>query len=192
VVVHRSDGSGTTNIFTDYLCSVSSEWKERVGKGTSVQWPTGVGAKGSEGLARQVQATAGSVGYVELSYALLNRLPYGMVQNQDGCFVEPSMESTTAAAIGAASHMPEDLRVSIVNAPGEYAYPIAGYTYILVYREQDDPGKGQALAKFLWWAVHEGEKMAAELVYAPLPPEVVTRVEEKLKNMTSQGKPLLN
>jgi len=191
VVVRRSDGSGTTNIFTDYLCSVSAEWKQQVGKGTSVQWPAGLGAKGSEGLSRQVQATAGSIGYVELSYALLNKLPYGLVQNKAGQFVEPALESTTAAAAGFASSMPDDLRVSIVNAPGENAYPIAGYTYILVYREQDDPGKGRAMARFLWWAVHEGEKMATELVYAPLPAEVVKKVEEKLKSMTSQGEQLL-
>jgi len=191
VVVHRSDGSGTTNIFTDYLYNVSPEWKQQVGKGTSVQWPVGLGAKGSEGLSRQVQATAGSIGYVELSYALLNKLPYGLVQNKAGRFIDPSLESTTAAAAGAASSMPDDLRVSIVNAPGENAYPIAGYTYILVYREQDDPAKGLAMVKFLWWAVHEGENLAAELAYAPLPLEVVKKVEEKLKSISNQEKKLL-
>jgi len=190
VVVHRSDGSGTTNIFTDYLCNVSADWKSRVGKGTSVQWPAGIGAKGSEGLSRQVQATAGSIGYVELSYALLNKLPYGLVQNKSGRFIEPTLESTTAAAAGFTSSMPDDLRVSIVNAPGENAYPIASYTYILVYRDQDDPGKGRALVKFLRWAIHDGENMAAELTYAPLPPEVVKIVEDKLNSITCQGKPL--
>lgn len=191
VVVHRSDGSGTTNIFTDYLSKVSPEWKSKVGKGTSVNWPVGVGAKGSEGLSRQVQATVGAIGYVELSYALLNNLPYALVQNSAGKFVPPSLETTTAAAAGAAASMPDDLRVSIVNAPGDNAYPIAGFTYILVYKEQDNPDKGRALAQFLWWAVHEGEKMAAELGYAPLPPEVVAKVESKLRSMTAGGKPLL-
>ncbi|MDN5362401.1 MAG: phosphate transport system substrate-binding protein [Moorella sp. (in: firmicutes)] len=191
VVVHRSDGSGTTNIFTDYLCKISPEWKSKVGMGTSVNWPVGVGAKGSEGVSRQVQSTVGAIGYVELSYALLNNLPYALMQNSAGKFVPPSLETTTAAAAGAAASMPDDLRVSIVNAPGEKAYPIAGFTYILVYKEQDDPEKGQALAQFLWWAIHDGEKMAAELAYAPLPPEVVAKVESKLKSMTAGGKPLL-
>ncbi len=191
VVVRRSDGSGTTNIFTDYLSVVSADWKETVGRGTSVQWPTGLGAKGSEGLSRQVQATAGSIGYVELSYALLNKLQYGMIKNKSGVYVAPSIDSITAAAAGAAPETPADLRVSIVDPPGNQAYPIAGYTYILVYREQNDAVKGQALARFLWWAVHDGEKMAAEMSYAPLPPEVVVMVEEKLRSMHSGGKSLL-
>ncbi|MEW5762902.1 MAG: phosphate ABC transporter substrate-binding protein PstS [Bacillota bacterium] len=191
IVVRRADGSGTTNIFTDYLSKVSPEWKSRVGKGTSVKWPVGIGAKGSEGLSRQVQANAGAIGYVELSYALLNNLPYALIRNAAGRYIAPSIESTTAAAAGASAQMPDDLRVSIVNAPGDDAYPIAAYTYILVYREQEDQTKGKALAEFLWWAVHDGEKMAAELRYAPLPPEVVGKVEEKLKSMTSGGKPLL-
>ncbi|MEW5952587.1 MAG: phosphate ABC transporter substrate-binding protein PstS [Bacillota bacterium] len=191
VVVRRSDGSGTTNIFTDYLSTVSPEWKRQVGKGTAVQWPAGMGAKGSEGLTRQVQATSGSIGYVELSYALLNKLSYGMVRNSAGNFIEPTIESTTAAAAGAAPFMPPDLRVSIVNPLGEKAYPIAGYTYILVYREQSDPVKGQALARFLWWAIHDGEEMAATLRYAPLPPEVVKKVEKKLQSMNSSGKKLI-
>lgn len=191
VVVRRSDGSGTTNIFTDYLSTISVDWKEKVGQGTSVQWPTGLGAKGSEGVSRQVQATAGSIGYVEVTYALMNKLQYGLIQNRSGKYVAPTIDSITAAAAGAAPDMPEDLRVSIVNPPGESAYPIAGYTYILVYREQDDPVKGRALARFLWWAVHDGEKMAAELSYAPLPPEVVGKVEKKLRSMTSGGHSLL-
>lgn len=191
VVVHRSDGSGTTNIFTDYLSKVSPEWKSKVGMGTSVNWPVGVGAKGNEGVSRQVQATVGAIGYVELSYALLNNLPYALIQNSAGKFVPPSLETTTAAAAGASASMPDDLRVSIVNAPGENAYPIAGFTYILVYKEQSDPEKGRALAQFLWWAVHDGEKMAPELAYGPLPPEVVVKVEKKLKSMTSGGKFLL-
>ena len=191
MVVRRSDGSGTTNIFTDYLSKISDEWKEQVGRGTSVQWPTGIGAKGSEGLSRQVQATVGSIGYVEVSYALLNKLSYGMIRNKSGQYIAPTLDSITAAAAGAAPDMPDDLRVSIVNPPGEKAYPISGYTYILVYREQEDAAKGQALARFLWWCIHDGEKMAAELTYAPLPPEVVGRVEEKLQSMTSGGQKIL-
>jgi len=191
VVVRRSDGSGTTNIFTDYLSVVSTDWKEQVGKGTSVQWPTGLGAKGSEGLSRQVQATVGSIGYVEVSYALLNKLSYGMIKNKSGVYVAPTIASISAAAAGAAPEMPDDLRVSIVDSPGEKAYPIAGYTYILVYREPNDLLKGQALARFLWWAVHDGEMMAAEMYYAPLPPEVVGKVEKKLQSMHVDGKSLL-
>ncbi|WP_288009842.1 phosphate ABC transporter substrate-binding protein PstS [Kyrpidia sp.] len=191
VVVHRSDGSGTTNMFTDYLSKISPAWKEQVGMGTSVNWPVGVGAKGSEGVSRQLQSTTGAIGYVELSYALLNNLPYALIQNRAGKFVAPSLETTTAAAAGAASSMPDDLRVSIVNAPGENAYPIAGFTYILVFKEQADPDKGRALAKFLWWAVHDGERMAPPLAYGPLPPEVLSKVEQKLKSMTAQGQPLL-
>jgi len=191
LVVHRSDGSGTTSIFTDYLSTVSPEWKQKVGKGTSVQWPVGIGGKGNEGVSKEVQSSAASIGYVELAYALLNNLEYAGVQNKAGKFIGPSLESTTAAAAGAVAAMPEDLRVSIVDPPGEDAYPIAGFTYILVYKEQADPAKGKAVAEFLWWAVHEGEKLAAELHYAPLPPEVVKKAEEKLKSINYQGKALL-
>ena len=190
VVVHRSDGSGTTNIFTDYLSAVSPDWKSKVGKGTSVNWPVGLGAKGNEGVAGQVKQTPGSVGYVELAYASQNKLPFALVKNQAGQFVEPTLDSTTAAAAGAASNMPEDLRVSIVNAPGEKSYPISGYTYILVYKEQTDGPKGKALVDFLWWGIHEGESYASALLYAPLPKEVVTRAEAKIKSITFQGKAL--
>jgi phosphate transport system substrate-binding protein len=188
-VVHRSDGSGTTYIFTDYLSAVSPAWQQQVGRGTAVSWPTGLAGKGSEGVSRQVQALPGGIGYVELSYALLNKLAYGLVQNSSGQFSEPSLESTLEAA--ATVRVPDDLRLSIVNAPGPGAYPIAGYTYILVYKEQEDYEKGQALARFLWWAIHEGEKKAAELAYAPLPAEIVQKVEDKLQSMTHQGQPLL-
>ncbi len=189
-VVHRSDGSGTTNIFTDYLSTVSPEWKSKVGKSTSVNWPVGLGAKGNEGVAGQVKQTPGSIGYVELAYAVQNKLPYAFMKNQAGQFVEPTLESTTSAAAGSASNMPEDLRVSIVNAPGEKSYPIAGYTYILVYKDQQDPAKGKALVDFLWWGIHDGEQYATGLLYAPLPKEVVTRDEAKIKSIASQGKPL--
>ncbi|MEW6661127.1 MAG: phosphate ABC transporter substrate-binding protein PstS [Bacillota bacterium] len=191
VIVHRSDGSGTTSIFTDYLSSVSPIWKEKVGKGTSVQWPTGIGAKGNEGVAGTVKQTPGAVGYVELAYALQNKLPYAFIQNQAGRFVEPTLDTVTAAAAGAAANMPADMRVSIVNAPGENSYPIAGYTYLLVYRDQKDKAKGAELVKFLWWAIHDGEKMAKDLLYAPLPENVVKLAEAKIKEINYQGESLL-
>jgi phosphate transport system substrate-binding protein len=141
----------------------------------------GLGAKGNEGVAGQVKQTPNSLGYVELAYAEQNKLPYAFLKNQAGKFVEPTLDTTTAAAAGAASQMPEDLRVSIVNAPGEKSYPISGYTYLLVYGQQRDPAKGKALADFLNWAIHEGETYARDLLYAPLPAEVVTKAEAKVK-----------
>jgi phosphate transport system substrate-binding protein len=189
-VVHRSDGSGTTFVWTDYLSKVSPEWKEKVGAGTSVNWPVGVGAKGNEGVTGQVKQTPYSLGYVELIYAEQNRLPYASVKNSSGEFIKPSLESITAAAAGAAGQMPDDLRVSITNSPGKDAYPISSFTYFLVYKNQDDQAKGKALVDFLWWALHDGEQMAKTLLYAPLPAEVVTRAEQKIKLITYQGTPL--
>jgi phosphate transport system substrate-binding protein len=190
-VVHRSDGSGTTNIFTDYLSAVSPAWQQRVGKGTSVNWPVGLGGKGNEGVTGQVKQTPGAIGYVELAYAVQNKLPYSAIQNQAGKFVEPSVDSTTAAAAGAAKSMPDDLRVSIVNAPGEQSYPIAGFTYLLVYEQQADATKGKALVDFVWWALHDGQKFTRDLQYAPLPPEMVEKAAAKVDIVTSaQSKPL--
>ncbi|WP_258360121.1 phosphate ABC transporter substrate-binding protein PstS [Moorella sulfitireducens (nom. illeg.)] len=189
-VVHRSDGSGTTNIFTDYLSSTSPEWKEKVGTGTAVEWPVGIGAKGNEGVAGTVKQTPGGIGYVELAYAVQNQLPYAFIKNLAGKFVEPTLDTTTAAAAGAVASMPEDMRVSIVNAPGENAYPIAGFTYLLLYKEQMDRNKGTELAKFLWWAVHDGEAFAKDLLYAPLPENVRQRVEARIKEINYQGEPL--
>lgn len=186
-VVHRSDGSGTTSIFTDYLSSVSANWKSKVGKGTSVNWPVGLGAKGNEGVAGQVKQTPGSVGYVELAYAIQNRLTYASLENQAGKFVEASIDSTTAAAAGAAPTMPDNLRVSLVNAPGEDSYPIAGFTWLLVHREQRDGPKGKALADMVWWGIHDGQRYASDLLYAPLPPEVVAKAEKMVKSMIYQG-----
>jgi phosphate transport system substrate-binding protein len=191
VIVHRSDGSGTTFIFTDYLSTISPAWNERVGKGTSVRWPTGIGAKGNEGVAGTIRQTPGAIGYIELAHAIKSNLPYAHIKNQAGKFVEPTLDSVTAAAEGAAPNMPADMRVSIVNAPGENAYPIAGYTYLLVYRDQKDRAKGTELAKFLWWAIHEGEEMAKDLLYAPLPENVVKLAEAKIKQINFQGEPLL-
>jgi phosphate transport system substrate-binding protein len=191
VVVHRSDGSGTTYIWVDYLSKVSPEWQQKVGKGTSVNWPVGLGGKGNEGVAGQVKNTPGALGYVELAYAAKNKLPVGLVRNAAGKFVEPTIESTTAAAAGAARNMPADFRVSLTNPPGDEAYPIASFTWLLVYREQPDQAKGRAIVNFLWWMSHEGQKFAADLLYAPLPPQVVKQIEARIKEINYQGKPLL-
>jgi phosphate transport system substrate-binding protein len=189
-VVHRSDGSGTTFIFTDYLSKVSAEWKEKVGAGTSVNWPAGVGAKGNEGVTGQVKNTPNSIGYVELIYALQNRLPVAAIRNSAGEFVQPQLSSITAAAAGAAAQMPDDLRVSITSAPGKDAYPISAFTYLLVYKEQQDQAKGKALVDFLWWAIHGGQSMASEMGYAPLPSEVVSKAEQRIRSITHRGGPL--
>ncbi|HEY6332169.1 MAG TPA: phosphate ABC transporter substrate-binding protein PstS [Blastocatellia bacterium] len=189
-VVHRSDASGTSGVFSDYLSKVSPEWQQKVGAGTALNWPVGVGAKGNEGVTGQVKQTPNSIGYVELIYAQQNKLPYADVKDADGEFVHPSLETITNAAAGAASHMPDDLRVSITNSPGKDAYPISSFTYLLVYKDQTDNAKGTALVNFLWWATHDGQKEAPALIYAPLPPEVVKKDEEKIQSITYQGKPL--
>lgn len=189
-VVHRSDGSGTTFVWTDYLSKVNPEWKEKVGAGTAVKWPVGLGAKGNEGVTGQVKQTPYSVGYVELIYAEQNKLPYAWVKNSSGDFIRPSLDSITAAAAGAATQMPDDLRVSITNAPGKQAYPISSFTYFLVYKDQQDAVKGKALVDFLWWAIHDGQQLAKNLTYATLPQEVVAKAEQKIKLLTNQGKPL--
>ncbi|HJV65704.1 MAG TPA: phosphate ABC transporter substrate-binding protein PstS [Geomonas sp.] len=183
IVVHRSDGSGTTNIFTDYLSSVSPEWAKKVGKGTSVNWPVGLGGKGNEGVSGQVKTTPYSVGYVELAYAFENKLPYAFLKNKAGQFVEPSIASTTAAAAGAAKSMPADYRVSLVNQPGKNAYPIAGFTWLLVYQDQRDKAKGKKLVEFLEWELKHGQKMASQLLYAPLPGNVVKMLQKTIKTI---------
>ncbi len=191
LVVHRSDGSGTTYIWVDYLSQVSPEWQQKVGKGTSVNWPVGLGGKGNEGVAGQVKNTPGALGYVELAYAVKNKMPVAAVKNAAGKFVEPTIASTTAAAAGAAKSMPADFRVSLTNAPGEEAYSIASFTWLLVYKDQPNELKGRALAKFLWWMSHEGQKYADDLLYAPLPQPVVKQIEAKIREITYQGKPLV-
>lgn len=183
IVVHRSDGSGTTAIFTSYLSSVSPEWKSKVGSETSVRWPIGLGGKGNEGVAGQVKNTKNSIGYVELAYAFENKLPVAYLQNQSGHFIEPTIASTTAAAAGAAKHMPADYRVGLVNQPGKDAYPIAGFTYLLVYQHQRDAAKGKKLVEFLKWELHKGQKMAAPLLYAPLPANVAKMVEKTIETI---------
>ena len=191
LVVHRSDGSGTTFIWVDYLSKVSPEWEQKVGRGTSVKWPVGLGGKGNEGVSGQVKSTPGALGYVELAYAIGNKLPVAAIRNGAGKFVEPSIESTTAAAASAAQGMPADFRVSLTNAPGAGAYPVASFTWLLVYKDQPDAVKGKALVSFLWWATHEGQKYASDLLYAPVPAAVVKQIEGKIREITYQGKPLL-
>jgi phosphate transport system substrate-binding protein len=187
-VIHRSDGSGTTNIFTDYLSKVSPEWKGKVGASTSVRWPAGLGAKGNEGVTGLVKQTPGAIGYVELAYANQNKLPMAELQNKAGVFVKPTIAGTSVAAAGIT--MPDDFRVSITNADGKDAYPMASFTYILMPQDQQDPAKAKALVSFLWWAVHDGERYAEPLDYAPLPKAVVAKVEAKLKSFTARGKPV--
>src|SRR6266581_640330 len=177
VVVHRSDGSGTTYIWVDYLAKVNSEWEQKVGRGTSVKWPVGLGGKGNEGVAGQIKNTPGALGYVELAYAIKNNLPAASVRNAAGKFVEPSIETTTAAAAASATNMPADFRVSLTNPPGDHAYPIASFTWLLVYKDQPDETKGKLLAKFLWWAIHDGQRYPQDLLYAPLPAPVVKQIE---------------
>jgi phosphate transport system substrate-binding protein len=181
VVVHRSDGSGTTYIWTDYLSKVSAEWKQKVGTNTSVNWPTGLGGKGNEGVAGQVKQTPGALGYVELIYAIQNKMPYAGVKNSTGEFVKPSLESITAAM--STAQIPGDFRFSITNAPGAGSYPICGATWLLVYEQQKDPSKGKKLVEFLKWALTKGEEMAKDLDYAPLPAELRERVLKRVNEI---------
>jgi len=183
VVARRSDGSGTTFIFTDYLCEISAEWKNRVGKGTSVNWPVGLGGKGNEGVAGIVKNTPYSIGYVEISYAIQNNLDYAIVKNKDGYYVKPTIESITAAIEDKAKNMPDDYRVSIVNAGGKNSYPISGFTWILVYQKQKDPVRGEKLVKFLKWALTDGQKYCAEIHYAPLPKNLVDKVLKTIETI---------
>ncbi len=180
IVVHRSDGSGTTSIFTDYLTNISKEWSGKVGKGASVKWPVGLGGKGNEGVAGQIKTTENSLGYVELAYAVENKLAYATLMNKEGVFVEPAIKSITAAAAGAVKHMPADYRISLVNQPGKETYPIVGFTWLLVYEQQKDKVKGKKLSEFLTWSLHNGQKMAAPLLYAPLPESVGKMVEKTI------------
>jgi len=175
VTVHRSDGSGTTFIFADYLSKVSPEWAKVVGKGTSLKWPVGLGGKGSEGVTGLVQQTPGAVGYVELTYALSNKIPYFEIKNHDGNWIDASLGGVTAAAAGAAANMPADFRVSIVDAPGAQAYPISSFTWLLIYKNQSDKVKGTAIVKFLKWALTDGQQYASPLNYAPLPRAVIDK-----------------
>lgn len=182
VVVHRSDGSGTTYIFTDYLSKISPEWAGSAGKGTSIKWPVGLGGKGNEGVAGVVRQMQGAIGYVELIYAVQNKIPYGSVKNASGSFVRASLESVTAAA-GSVKTMPADFRVSITNAPGKDAYPIASFTWLLIPAQSKDAAKGKIIADFLNWMVDDGQKMTAALTYAPLPDSVAQKVKDEIKQV---------
>ncbi|MGO9085402.1 MAG: phosphate ABC transporter substrate-binding protein PstS [Candidatus Sulfotelmatobacter sp.] len=182
VVVHRSDGSGTTFIWTDYLSKVSADWKAQVGSGTSVKWPKGMGGKGNEGVAGFVRNLPGSIGYVELIYAVQNHIPYGSVRNSAGVFLKASLDGVTAAA-ASAPKMPADFRVSITNAPGKDAYPISSFTWLLVPQQSKDAAKGKILADFLNWMVSDGQQLTSALTYAPLPDNVVAKVKETIKQV---------
>jgi phosphate transport system substrate-binding protein len=185
-VVHRADGSGTSYIFCDYLSKVSSEWKTKVGVATSVNWPAGIGGKGNEGVAGLVKQTPGSIGYVELIYALQNKIAYGSVKSFDGEFVRASIDSVSAAAAAAAKQMPPDFRVSITNAPGPKVYPIASFTWLLLYEKPRDKQRSRMMVDFMSWAIHDGQKFAGELGYAPLPAAVVTLEEAALKKIKAE------
>ena len=182
-VAHRSDGSGTTYIWVDYLAKVSPEWKKKVGVATSVNWPVGVGGKGNEGVAGLVQQTPGSIGYVELIYAIQNKIAYGSVQNMAGEFVRSSLDSVTAAAAGAAKAIPTDFRVSITNAPGKGVYPISSFTWLLFYENPKDKKFAKIMVDFMHWALADGQKYCSDLGYAPLPKEVVALETEALKKI---------
>ncbi len=184
IVVHRSDGSGTSAVFTDYLSKVSPAWKEKVGQGTAVNWPVGLGGKGNEGVAGLVKQTPGSIGYVEFVYAEFNNLSYANLKNKTGKFVTPSLASVTSAATASIKAMPEDFRISITNAEGPGAYPLSSFTYLLVWRDTPDAEKGGQLVKFLNWAIKDGQKLASELKYSPLPKSLVAKIEAKIKTLT--------
>jgi phosphate transport system substrate-binding protein len=189
VVVHRSDGSGTTFAFTDYLSAMSSAWQTKIGKGTAVNWPAGLGAQGNAGVTGEVKQDPYAVGYVELIYAVQNKLGYGDVKNKSGKWVTPTLEGVTAAAAATVDSVPPDLRVSIVNAAGDTVYPISTYTWIIVYTKQSDSAKAIALTRLLWWAVHDGQTFSGALAYAPLPAAMVTKDEAKILSITVNGTP---
>jgi phosphate transport system substrate-binding protein len=191
LVVHRSDGSGTTYIWTDYLSKVSPDWKDKVGKGTSVNWPVGLGGKGNEGVSATVGQTPGAIGYVELAYANANKQAYGLLQNASGKFINPTLAATTAALAGAMKDMGPntDFRVSITNSPGADAYPIASMTYLLLRKTyEDDPAKIGALLKYVWWAETAGQARATSLGYAPLPTALRPWISARLASITANGR----
>ena len=187
--VHRSDGSGTTAVFTDYLSKVNATWKSQVGAAQTVQWPGGVGAKGNDGIAGAVKSTPNSIGYVELIYALQQKLGAASLKNAAGKFVDANLDSVSKAAIGVT--LPDDLRASLTNSSNADAYPIVAMTYLLTYKDVADKGKALAMARFFWWGTHDGQTFAKDLGYAPLPADVVTKVEAKIKSITSGGQAVL-
>jgi phosphate transport system substrate-binding protein len=183
LVAHRSDGSGTTSIFSTYLAKVSSAWASKVGAGTALSWPAGVGGKGNEGVTGVIKVNPGAIGYIELSYAMTNKLPVVTMKNRAGKFVKPSIATTSAAAAGALRKMPGDFRADITNASGDDSYPISGMTWILVHQQQKDAEKGKALVDFLHWSLTTGQKYAEPLLYAPLPENLQARVMDAVKSI---------
>ncbi|HKG31172.1 MAG TPA: phosphate ABC transporter substrate-binding protein PstS [Nitrososphaeraceae archaeon] len=199
IVVHRSDGSGTTYVWTDYLSNISAAWKEQIGRGKSVQWPIGIGGPGNEGVANAITGSPNTIGYVELAYALTSQMPYAYLQNQAGKFVEPTLESTRAAVAATAPTLPKGddswEHVSVVNAPGAGSYPVASFSYLILFKELStnpsiDQAKAKGLVDFMSWAITDGQQSADDLSYVPLPAEVVKLNQETLKSLTFQGKPL--
>jgi len=195
IVAHRSDGSGTTFVFTDYLTAVSPDWKSKVGKGKSVNWPVGLGGKGNEGVSGLLSQNPYSIGYIELAFAKLQNIPYAYIKNKAGKFIEPTLETTSSAAAGAVPNLPAGdaswSSVSIVDAPGDNSYPIGSFTYLLVYKDQADLTNGKALAEFLWWAVHDGQKYSSDLLYVPLPEQVISLNEKTIRLMNYNGQPII-
>ena len=199
IVVHRSDGSGTTYVWTDYLSNISAAWKEQIGRGKSVQWPIGIGGPGNEGVANAITGSPNTIGYVELAYALTSQMPYAYLQNQAGKFIEPTLESTRAAVAATAPTLPKGNasweHVSVVNAPGAGSYPVASFSYLILFKELStnpsiDQAKAKGLVDFMSWAITDGQQSADDLSYVPLPAEVVKLNQETLKSLTFQGKPL--
>ena len=199
VVVHRADGSGTTFVWSDYLSKISPQWNSTVGKGKSVQWPTGIGAPGNEGVANAIKGTANTIGYIELSYALTTKMPYAFIQNKAGKFIEPSLDSTKEAVSASAPQLPKGdgswASVSMVNAPGDASYPVASFVYVLLYKELStnpsiDQIKAKALTDFFSWTIKDGQKLAPNLAYVPLPDQVVKIDQDTIKSLTFHGKPL--
>jgi phosphate transport system substrate-binding protein len=200
IVVHRSDGSGTTYVWTDYLSNISTAWNDQIGKGKSVQWPVGIGGPGNEGVANAIRGSPNTIGYIELAYALTTKMPYAYIQNQAGNFVEPTLDSTKAAVAAASQSLPKGdaswEHVSVVNAPGTNSYPIASFSYLLLFKELStnpniDQAKAKALVDFISWAITDGQQVADDLSYVPLPQEVVQLNQETLRSLTFQGQPLI-
>ncbi len=187
-VVHRSDGSGTTFLFTDYLSKISADWKSQVGAGTTVNWPAGVGADKSAGVAAQVKQVPGAIGYVEATYAIQNNIPWAAVQNSSGKYVEPTLSAISAAATGVT--LPDDMKVLVDNSTNPDAYPISGFSWALIYQNQTDMAKAQTLANYFWWGIHDGQSYSEALGYAKLPSDAVAKAEAELNSMTVNGQPL--
>lgn len=190
LIVHRSEGSGTTDIFTDYLTKVSAEWKSKVGRGSSVQWPIGIGGQGNEGVANSIRNTVGGVGYIELAYARQNKIPYASVKNRSGNYIDPDPKNVTNAA-ASLKELPADLRFSITDTAGPQAYPIAGSTWVLLYKTQTNVAQGNMVTAFIQWAITDGQKYATDLDYAVLSKNLAQKAEAALRTVTCGGKPCL-